>query len=130
MSDCVLWPKALNQNGYGIVNRRTYGEALAHRLALRELHVPIAGLCVLHTCDTPACVNPDHLTVGTHRDNMADAGRKGRQSNRPQNKRTLSPALVAAIQSHPSNNITHIARELGVKRDTVRKYRHHRKDYE
>lgn len=51
---------------------------LAHRLTLLQLHVPIAGLVVMHRCDNPPCVNPDHLTVGTHADNVADCLLKGR----------------------------------------------------
>lgn len=58
---------------------------LPHRFSW-ELHfgpVP-AGLQVLHACDEPACVNPDHLMVGTARANVLDAIRKGRM---PQNER-------------------------------------------
>lgn len=52
---------------------------LAHRLAYELAVGPIpAGYVVLHTCDTPRCVNPDHLKVGTQADNIADAVSKGR----------------------------------------------------
>jgi hypothetical protein len=60
---------------------------LAHRFSW-ELHfgpVP-AGLHVLHACDNPACVNPDHLMVGTHRANRWDASRKGRLVWKPDRK--------------------------------------------
>jgi len=48
-------------------------EQRAHRVILRELHVPIAGMEVRHLCHNKRCINPDHLTVGTHQENMADS---------------------------------------------------------
>ena len=45
-------------------------------------------LCILHKCDTPACINPDHLFTGTRVENMLDKCAKGRQSSRPPSART------------------------------------------
>lgn len=75
---CWIWTAALNPKGYGKfgVNKRTMA---AHRLAYADRNGPIPDdLFVLHRCDTPSCVNPDHLFLGTQSDNLQDCKRKGR----------------------------------------------------
>lgn len=76
---CILWIGSNFQDGYGSVtiNKKSRG---AHRVSW-ELYVgtiPINKI-VCHKCDTPACVNPDHLFLGSHSDNAIDAMRKGRR---------------------------------------------------
>lgn len=73
-SDCWYWIGNINKFGYGQV-----GQKRAHRWSW-ELHngeIPI-GMHVLHKCDVRSCVNPDHLFLGTHTDNMRDMAKKGR----------------------------------------------------
>lgn len=75
---CLLWLGGTNEHGYGVLteNRKT---AKAHRVAWQLAHGELQrAQCVLHKCDTPACVNIEHLFVGTLADNTADMIRKKR----------------------------------------------------
>lgn len=77
-SGCWLWLAACNRRGYGVFGTKD-GPKLAHRVAWETWRgaIPI-GLQVCHKCDVPTCINPGHLFLGTHDDNMADKMRKGR----------------------------------------------------
>jgi len=79
---CILWTEG-SQRGYGII---TYGGKTwgAHRLSyfVHRGEIP-AGLHVCHKCDTPACININHLFLGTMAENMNDKIAKGRQSKPP-----------------------------------------------
>lgn len=74
---CLLWSGTLAKDGYGHLYAK--GPTLAHRHAWTISRGPIpTDMDVCHKCDTPSCVNPDHLFLGTHLDNMRDRDRKGR----------------------------------------------------
>ena len=84
MSGCHLWTGGMAKAGYGLffVGSRadeSRKKVYAHRFAYESVNGPIAkGLEICHKCDNPACVNPDHMLVGTRLANMRDMASKGR----------------------------------------------------
>lgn len=81
-SGCWLWTggRSTARNGFQYGVMKVGGKPVrAHRVAWEVANGPIpAGAFVCHHCDTPLCVNPAHLFLGTHDDNMEDMARKGR----------------------------------------------------
>lgn len=75
---CWNWTRATNGSGYGmltVAGRMVY----AHRLAYELSRGPVPdGLHVIHSCDNPLCINPDHLSVGTRSQNMKECSERGR----------------------------------------------------
>ena len=82
-SGCWLWTGRHDKQGYGWL----YVDRMArrtHRIAWTLTHGQIPGkLCVLHTCDNPPCINPEHLWLGTPKDNAQDRMAKGRPGGAP-----------------------------------------------
>lgn len=75
---CWLWKGAKGARGYGVFWRAPF-QTSAHRVAWELTYGPIPdGHVVMHLCDNPPCVNPEHLRIGTHLENMADMRAKGR----------------------------------------------------
>jgi hypothetical protein len=82
-SGCRIWLGAITQGGYGRseVARRKHGTTIVHRALFSELNGSVkSGLYVCHHCDTPQCVNPEHLYIGTPSDNAQDRAQKGRSA--------------------------------------------------
>lgn len=107
---CWLWRGSINKStGYGtftmpkscmVGGRSVYANqaSYAHRFAFELANGPIPdGQSVLHRCDVPACVNPEHLFLGTHRDNMRDAAAKGRLHVPRPFRQTVSNETVSQI---------------------------------
>jgi HNH endonuclease len=93
---CWLWTGPTNGR-YGRVGRRTY----AHRVSYELEHGPIPdGLFVMHNCDTPLCVRPDHLRVGTAKENTQDAVAKRRMATGERHGTKTHPETVARGARH------------------------------
>jgi hypothetical protein len=76
---CWIWTAYTNKGGYGCFGVTPINIVLAHRYSYILCNGDIPqGLCVLHRCDTPPCVNPAHLFLGTDQDNVIDMLNKGR----------------------------------------------------
>lgn len=82
-SGCWLWIGKSLTTGYGQIRVGEYWEyKLAHRVSYELFIGDLAtGLQIRHKCDTPCCVNPDHLLVGTDQDNRSDMAKRGRGSS-------------------------------------------------
>lgn len=92
-SGCWLWCGARYGNGYGYF-KFGKGGIPAHRFAWRLYNGEIpAGLLVCHRCDNRVCVNPEHLFVGSHSDNLNDMHAKGR-NNTPRGERHIRAKLT------------------------------------
>ena len=105
---CWEWQGAKNKKGYGRL-----AQGLTHRLmyALWFKEEP-GDRFVCHHCDNPGCINPTHLFLGTHQDNMEDAYQKGRI------QRKLTPDDVRAIRSAKQGCVV-LGRIYGINPKTV-----------
>jgi hypothetical protein len=117
---CWIWTASTRRDGYG--RFRVEGcTVLAHRVSYELSVGPIGDKHVLHKCDNPACVNPDHLFLGTNADNMRDRNAKGRQARQrgeANGSAKLSREDVLAIRGDP-RTATAVAKEYGVHNATV-----------
>lgn len=125
---CWEWRRSCNGSGYGtltIGGRAQYAHRLAFILAGNEIP---DGYHVMHRCDNPACINPDHLTTGTRSDNMRDCYRKGR-SRIPSPRMTcerngsakLSSAQALSIRARARDGVCQreLATDYGISQSTV-----------
>jgi hypothetical protein len=91
-SPCWLWKGTKTNTGYGQIGLGGRTQT-THRVSWFLAHGQWPRLCVLHKCDVPACVNPEHLFEGTKADNARDMSRKGRCWQRRKPERIISGDL-------------------------------------
>jgi hypothetical protein len=130
-SGCWEWTASLDKKGYGQLSQDTTGDTVgvrvgkrkplkAHRLSYEIHKGSIAdGLSILHACDNPACVNPDHLSLGTHTDNMQQMLGKGRHCHGENSHHAkLDASAVLRIHADPRKQAV-IAQEYGIGQQSV-----------
>ncbi len=128
-SGCWLWTGSVDKWGYGSIScRGLFGEAGprttgAHRVAYwLALGLFDLSLFVCHRCDTPACVNPAHLFLGTAKDNAADRNRKDRTARGERSAQArLTAANVETIRERSESGVSNksLAAEFGICRQHV-----------
>lgn len=100
---CWYWLGALNRNRARIIVNGINCHASRVSYELYKGEIP-NGLSVCHSCDNPMCVNPHHLWLGTHQENMADMAKKGRAASmrgEASPTRKLTNQDVLLIRSNP-----------------------------
>lgn len=117
---CWIFTGYLDSKGYGAIRLGEGKRILTHRLAYHLANpdwLLSSKLFVLHKCDNPPCVNPEHLFLGTGKDNMQDKTQKGRAAKGEQIRKGngLSREKVIAIFSLKNDGLTHekIAKKIG-----------------
>lgn len=120
---CWVWTGPSNAQGYGVVGHRS---RKAHRVSWEMVNGPIPdGLLIRHLCHNPPCVRPDHLTLGTQKDNMADmydAGRGRKATGLDNGHGKLTDEQIAEIRRrYVFRKVTHkmLAAEYGVSESLV-----------
>jgi HNH endonuclease len=117
-SGCWIWTAAVDRTGYGVIGLGTRKDGIgrAHRVSYQLFKGEIPkGMFVTHSCDTPLCVNPEHLNVATHADNMIEMVNRGRSLTGP---RKLKASDVREIRSSHDKNVD-LAKRFSVDPSTI-----------
>lgn len=125
---CWIWNGSSSKQGYGRfqIDGKGGPHLLAHRFSYTMHNGDIPdGMVVMHKCDNPSCVNPDHLGIGTYKDNMADMRAKGRDrptgvkgEENPRSK--LTEEIVRFIRANPQMGHKEIADMHGLSPNAIR----------
>lgn len=115
-SECWLWTGSLNEDLYG--EWKLAGKKYkAHRASyfLFKGSIP-RGCVVMHQCDNPSCVNPEHLLLGSIRDNVHDCIQKGRRGCPSYSEEQVKPILKAYLECR---NYAQVGRLFNLRRSSV-----------
>lgn len=105
--ECWIWLRGKDSDGYGItqLQRRQWR---AHRAAYALTYEDPGSLFVLHHCDNPSCVRPDHLWLGTNDDNMSDMVAKGRSKRGTSNASHIAGGAYQRGEKNGRAKITEV----------------------
>ncbi len=124
-NNCWVWAARRNEDGYGqFWFDGSMGRAHRFSWSLHNgMEIP-EGLQVMHSCDNPPCVNPDHLSLGTNVENQADSYRKGRGNNPKGEAHGCAKLTAEQVFEIQSMDRTHrsqrsIAVQFGVSQKTI-----------
>lgn len=126
-SGCWIWKQAISRNGYGRIGLN-YKNLYAHRVSY-ELNIGAIPnkLSVLHKCDNRKCVNPEHLFLGTQKDNIQDMIKKQRGCNgEKQGNSKLTAADVKCIResywvssNKRNSNLKELSEKFGISKPHI-----------
>lgn len=119
--ECWEWQANKNNKGYGMFSLGSLlGKKLAHRLSYADAKGPIPpGTVIRHTCDNPACVNPEHLVAGTQKQNMEDAAWRERLANTRLTTEQVISLLKDYVAGVPRKEL---CRRYGIKERSLSSY--------
>ena len=124
-SGCWEWTSSIDSRGYGMIKHKNGKQIKAHRFSwmLHRGEIP-KGIFVLHKCDNRKCVNPDHLFLGTHQDNMDDMVIKHRSATnkgKANGAAKLTEADIIGIRNALGNYLTqsYIGKVYGVSQTQI-----------
>lgn len=127
--ECIIWPFRKDRDGYGriappvqLYGNKTFG---AHRLVFRLVNGKWPEPEALHSCDTPSCVNPRHISEGTNAENQRQKAERGRSLRGvQQHSAKLTPTNVEEIRKRYKvrqwGDVERMAKDFGVSRRVVR----------
>lgn len=114
MHDCHVWPGHVSNAGYGLAyNPETKKTISAHRLAFKQANGYLPTV-VMHLCDNPLCVNPDHLKAGSQKENIQDCISKNRKYS--VQKLSLEDCLVIKTSNKSSREL---GKQFNVNQKTI-----------
>jgi len=134
-NNCWVWSKSLSKTGYGDMCVYKEKSHAAHRWSYLVFNGEIPkGKLVCHSCDNRSCVNPEHLFLGTHKENCLDMHKKGRWCDRKGEKHPLSKFIDKDIKyifklNRSGLSQTQIGNKLGVNQSVISRILNNKSGY-